>query len=162
MHVGLLKKEYSYFTTTGIHEKSPRKIRRFDKKNGLEILFYLHRDSLDNTQIDEHYGLKSRRTPPHIPELRDLENDLDSLIQRTKFKKTFNRFQQVLKTTSKILIHPKLSIVAAKETKNIYKMSHEKYDKLVNNSITQNNRKAETISPMLLPLNAETYQENLT
>ena len=63
--------------------------------------FYRHRDSLDNTQIDEHYGLKSRRTPPQIPELRDFENDLDSLIQRTKFKKTFNRFQQFLKNDIK-------------------------------------------------------------
>ena len=105
--------------------------------------FHLHKDSLDNTKRDEHYGLKSRRSPSHIPELKDFENDLVSLIQRTKFKKTFNIFPQVLKNDIRNINSSKDIIVAADKTRNMYKMSHEKYDKLVSNSITLNYRKAE-------------------
>ena len=105
--------------------------------------FYLNKDSLDNTQKDEHYGLTSCRSQPLIPELKDLENDLVSLMQWTNFKKTFNRFQLVLNYDIRNIYSSKDIIVAADKTRNMYKMSHEKYDKLVGNSITHSYRKAE-------------------
>ena len=106
------------------------------KRMRWKAYFYLNKDSLDNTKRDEHYGLKSRRSPTHIPGLRDFEHDLVSLIQRTKFKKTFNRFQQVLKNDIRNINSSKDIIVAADKSRNMYNMSHEKYDKLVSNSIT--------------------------
>ena len=105
--------------------------------------FYLNKDSLENTKRDEHYGLRSRRSPPHIPEIKDFENDLVSLIQRNKFKKSFNRFQKLLKNDIRKINSSKDIIVAADKTRNMYKMSHEKYDELVSNSITLNYGKAE-------------------
>ena len=57
--------------------------------------------------------------------------------------KTYNRFQQVLKNDIKGINSPKDIIVAAGKTRNMYKMSHEKYDKLFSNSIIQNYRKTE-------------------
>ena len=57
----------------------------FTKRMRWKAYFYLHKDSLDDTQRDEHYALRSRRSPPHIPELKDFENDFVSLIQRTNF-----------------------------------------------------------------------------
>ena len=57
--------------------------------------------------------------------------------------KTFNRFQHVLKNVIRNINSSKDIIVAADKTRNMYKMSHEKYDKLVSNSITQSYRKAE-------------------
>ena len=62
------------------------------KRMRWKAYFYLNKDSLENTKRDEHYRLKSRRSPPHIPELKDFEHDLVSLIQWTKFKKTFTDF----------------------------------------------------------------------
>ena len=98
---------------------------------------------MENTQKDEHHGLKSRRTPPHIPELKDIESDLASLIQGTKFKKTINTFQQVLKNDIRNISSSKDIIVAADKTRNMYIMSQDKYDKLASNRNTQNNRKGE-------------------
>ena len=113
------------------------------KRMRWKAYFYLHIDSLDNTKRDEHYGLKSRRSPNHIPELKDFENGLVSLIQRTKLKKTFNGFQQDLENDIRNMNSSKDIIVAADETRNMYKMTHDKYYKLVSNSITQNCRIAE-------------------
>ena len=46
---------------------------------------------------------------------------------------------KLIKNSSKVII------AAAYKTRNMYKMSHEKYDKLVSYSITQNYRKAEDV-----------------
>ena len=119
------------------------KIEVLIKRMRWKAYFYLNKDSLDNTKRDEPYGLKSRRSPPHIPGLRDFEHDLVSLIQRTNFKKTFNRFQQVLKNDIRNIHSSKDIIVAAHKTRNMYKMSHVKYDKQVSNSITHSYRKTE-------------------
>ena len=69
---------------------------------------------------------------------------LGFIMQRTKSKKTYNIFHQVVKNEIRTLnIYSKYIIVAADKTRNMHKMSHEKYDKLVNNGITQNYRRAE-------------------
>ena len=64
-------------------------------------------------------------------------------MQRTKFKKTINRFQQVLQNDIRNINSSRDIIVAADKTRNMYNISHEKYDKLANSSITQSYRKAE-------------------
>ena len=66
-----------------------------------------------------------------------------SLIQRTKLKKTYNRFQQVLKKDIRNIISSKYIIVAVDTATNMYKIKHDKYDKLAINSITKNYRKAD-------------------
>ena len=57
--------------------------------------------------------------------------------------KTYNIFQQVMKNAIRNINSSKNIIVAADKTRNMYKMSHKKYDKLVNNSATLSYRKAE-------------------
>ena len=113
------------------------------KRMHWKAYFYLHNDSLYSTQKDKHYRLIARCSSSHIPELKDLENDLVSLMQRIKFKKTFNRFQQVWKNDIRNINSSNDIIVSVDKTRNMSKMSHAKYDKLISNSITQNYRKAE-------------------
>ena len=45
----------------------------------------------------ENYGLKTTKSPETIPELKNFENDLISMIQNIEFKKFSNPLQQNLK-----------------------------------------------------------------
>ena len=59
-------------------EKNEELIKRMRWK----AYFYPHKDNLSNTQKDEHYRLNCRRYQTHIPEEKDLENDLVSLMTK--------------------------------------------------------------------------------
>ena len=75
--------------------------RRVNKKKALEGLFLP-----SQRQLNERAERKTIRTqimtlPTSHPRTKYFENDLVSLIQRTKLKKTYNRFQQVIKNDTR-------------------------------------------------------------
>ena len=135
-------RQYSYANTTSIHNEITKKKKDSQKRLRWKAYFYLHSDNLCNSRKDKPYGLKSRRSPSHIPELKYIVDDLDSLTQRKKIMKTCSRFLQVMKYVIRNKNLCKDIIVDADDIGNMYKVSHENYDNLVSNIITKNFWKA--------------------
>ena len=93
-------------------------------------------ETQQNYQTDEKYGLRTKKSPPSINELKGFENDLISLIKNIEIKKTCNEFQNKLKSyVLKINAFSEI-IVAADKTNNMYKMSYENNDKLLGEDTT--------------------------
>ena len=123
------EKEY----TLTLREKTEELFKRMR----WNALFYNNRNE---TQLDyqtaETYGLRTKKSPPSINELKGFENDLISLIKNIEFKKTRSKFQNKLKSDI-LKINESNEIVAADKTNNMYKMSYENYDQLLSENITQ-------------------------
>ena len=65
-------------------------------KSVLWKAFFFLSPGLD-TQNKETYGFNSTRPPPFIPELKEFEGGLTSIIEKIKFRKLNNTFQQNLR-----------------------------------------------------------------
>ena len=98
-------------------------------------------NNINETQQDyqtaETYGLRTKKSPPSINELKGFENDLISLIKNIEIKKTRSKFQNKLKSDVLKINESNVIIVAADKTNNIFKMSYENYDKLLSENITK-------------------------
>ena len=96
------------------------------------ILFYKNKnETQQDYQTAETYGLRTKKSPPSINELKGFENDLISLIKNIEFKKTRSKFQNKLKSDVLKINESGEIIVAADKTNNMYKLSYEIYDKLL-------------------------------
>ena len=98
-------------------------------------------ETQQNYQTDEKYGLRTKKSPPSINELKVFENDLISLIENIESKKTRNKFLDKLISDVRKISTSSEIIVAADKTNNMYKMSYENYDKLLSENITQTHKK---------------------
>ena len=106
-----------------------------------KAFFYNRNETEQNYQTAEKYGLRTKKSPPSINEIKGFENDLISLIKNIEFKKTSSKFQNKLKCdVLKINAFSEI-IFAADKTNNMYKMSYENYDKLLSENITERYKK---------------------
>ena len=93
----------------------------------------------ENDRNAKTYGLKTSKCPPQVKELSNFENDLLDLVKNVEFDDNFSRsqFQKDLqKHIGKIT-----TLTAADKTSNMYRLTKEEHDKLVNNAITSTYKK---------------------
>ena len=90
----------------------------------------------DNENIPETYGLKTQQCPPQVKELTAFENELLELIKIIKFRKRQSNFQEKLNEDIKTINNTNKTLTFADKTSNLYKLSKEEYNKLLNESIT--------------------------
>ena len=128
------EKEY----TLTLLEKTEELFKRMRWK----AFFYNNRnETQQDYQTAKTYGLRTKKSPPSINELKGFENDLISLIKNIEYKKTRSKFQNKLKSDVLKINESNEIIVAADKTNNMYKMSYENYDKLLSENITQKYKK---------------------
>ena len=102
--------------------------------------FFLNPEASVNKK--DTYGFRSTRAPPQIPELKEFEEGMMSLIQSIKFNNNRNPFQTQLHTdVNKIKTDTKI-FVAADKTNNFYKLEPDEYNKLLQQNITKVYKKA--------------------
>ena len=103
--------------------------------------FSLHPDQ--STSTKENFGFKSTKNPPPIDELKDFEDGMMNIIQTTKFKPVNNKF---LNSLNKDIKHIKNDssklLIPADKTTNFYKLEPQKYNELLEQSITKSYKKA--------------------
>ena len=121
-------------------EKVESVIRRMRWK----AFFYLN-DGKDKDEdgSEDHYGLKSKRSPPHVDELDAFEEDLTTLIEDVQFRKTCDRFQNTLQKDIQRIKSSKAVLVPADKTRNLYELGKDQYEKLLTENITKHYRTAD-------------------
>ena len=85
--------------------------------------------------IPENYGLKSLNYPPKIKKMTNFENDLINLLKSIKFRETESSFQRQLTEDIRTIKSTKTTLTFADNTSNVYKVTKEQYEKLLNNAI---------------------------
>ena len=110
----------------------------------------------------ETFGLPSGRAPPQINKENYGENFMDikhfvsriyRIVRITTFKKYTNEYQEELKKTLAEIKECKDLIIKADKTKNFYKVPKEDYQKLLQDTISQEYKK--TDSDLLNVVNTE-------
>ena len=81
--------------------------------------------------------------PPHVKELKPLQDGLCEIAKNLEFRKITNQFQNKLKDDLKEIKNEEKVIIAADKTRNFYKMEKEMYEKLLNNNITKDYKKVD-------------------
>ena len=90
----------------------------------------------------EWYGLKSLSSQRPVKELTSFENELISLVKSIKFIKVRNHFQDQLKQELKKMKASNKTMTFADKTTNIFRLTREEYEKILNDSITATYKKA--------------------
>ena len=101
-----------------------------------------HDDTVPATQT---FGFPTNKTPPQIPELIPFENELYETISNIEFKdrKFFTQHQNKLLRSVKEIENSDKIFLLADKTRNIYKVSKDKYSKLLKDNITKDYRLVE-------------------
>ena len=120
-------------------EKVESVIRRMRWK----AFFFLY-SAEEEASDSAKYGFKSKKTPPQIEELKRFEEDLATMIENIKFRRVDNPFQAKLKDDIKSVTTSDDIIVRADKTKHVYRMSQNKYSKLLRDNVTKNYKLAST------------------
>ena len=114
------------------------KIELVIKRMRWKAFFY---DQGNNKYTPENYGLKSLNCPPKIKEMTNFENDLINLLKSIKFRATKSSFQRQLTEDIRTIKNTKTTLTFADKTSNVYKVTKEQYEKLLNNAITTSYKK---------------------
>ena len=86
--------------------------------------------------MQQTYGLKTLNCPPKIKEIVLFKRDLWNLVNKIKFRKVSNSFQNQLKEDIKAIKKSKKIFVFADKTSNIYQSEKDEYNKLTTDTIT--------------------------
>ena len=89
-----------------------------------------------------HSSFKSKRCPPTIPDMKNFEKDLASMIDNIKFKRASSSFQTKLKEDVQRIKQCDKLIIPADKTQNFYKISREDHNKILLDNITKEYKKA--------------------
>ena len=87
------------------------------------------------------FGFRSLAKTPPVPELKQFEDELFSLVTNIKFKQFNNAFQDKLRADKGEILRSKEVLVKADKSTNIYKVKPDEYDKLMMDNITKDYRK---------------------
>lgn len=98
--------------------------------------FFLHGDSKD-AQKTNTYGLKSTRSPPHVPELKGFEDDVIKMISNTQFRDGSDEFTKSLDADKRKITSSNNLFVPADKTRNMYEMDAPAYTKLLTENVTK-------------------------
>ena len=90
----------------------------------------------------ESYGLRSTICPGKVNELVPFEKDLIALVKNVKFRKVKNHFQKKLHQDIKMIRKSEKTMTFTDKTNNMYRLSKDQYNMLLNNFITSTYKKS--------------------
>ena len=115
----------------------------------------------DDTTNTSTYGFKSPKTPPMNIHLKLFENDLCGLIQTLEFTPVRNNFQSQLRKDMKDVRTSKNILVFADKSTNLYEVSKEEYNKILDDNITKTYKKAHNNTKEAIDREAKSIANNL-
>lgn len=136
------------------------KVESVIKRMRWKAFFFLE-GKADVKEETKHFGFRSPKTPPQVPELKAFEEDLLSLVAGVKFRRVADPFQTKLRDDIKNLTSTDDVIVRADKTKNLYKVSKQQYDKLLQDNVTKNYKLAPESAYAEVNLEAKRIAEKL-
>ena len=96
-------------------------------------------------EAKETFGFNSAKPPPYVEELKELQERLCELVRNIQFRdQVRNHFQDGLRRDIKNLKKDDKVYMSADKTDNHYKVDPMVFEKMLENSITGDYRKAET------------------
>ena len=98
-------------------------------------------DLKDEEPVPETYGLKTLNCPPLIKDLVPFENDMFSMVKTLKFRQDKSRFQKKLREDIRTINNTDATLTFADKTTNLYKLSKEDHNKLLQNAVTTTYKK---------------------
>ena len=98
--------------------------------------------SFDDEELNEKYGLRSRRCPPQIKKMIPFEEDMAKLIQNLEFRKICDDFQKQLRADAKTITSSSALLVPPDKSRNLYGVGKDQYTKLVHDNVTKHYRHA--------------------
>ena len=105
---------------------------------------YLRGKDEDRLPTEKHFGLHSRKSPPHVEELKAFEEDLAKLIENVTFRNVFHdSFQKTLRHDITHIKRSEAIFVSADKTRNLYELKKEQYEKLLKENTTKHYRSAD-------------------
>ena len=121
--------------------KLVEKIEAVIKRMRWKALYFDQNEERSNSSKN-CFGLKSDKCPPANKLLDNFEKDLYQLVNKIKFKKVSCDFQSKLKEDIKEISSSNKTLTPADKTSNYYRLTTEKYNELLQNSITKTYKKA--------------------
>ena len=117
-----------------------------------KAFFFTNSSNQENEEndISPRTPFKSKRCPPTIPDMKNFEKDLATMIENIKFKNASSDFQRKLKADIKRINECDELIVPADKTQNFYKVSKEDHDKILQDNVTKEYKKAPLEMPSLI------------
>ena len=106
-----------------------------------KAIFFLNKNTDETTK--ETYGFKSKRSPPHVKELNEIEDCMLDMIQRVEFKTNTlpNDLQKKFSKDVKEIREEKNIFVKADKTTNYYKTKSNGFVTLISKSARHDNLK---------------------
>ena len=104
--------------------------------------FYFEQSDTHNNSKNIYYGLKSHKTLPPMKLLELFEKNLFKIVEEIKFRKINCEFQVKLNSDIKDIKSSRKTLTPAHKTSNFYKITKEKYEQLLHDSIAKNYKKA--------------------
>ena len=128
--------------------------------------FYFEQSDTHNNSKNIYYGLTSDKTPPPMKLLELFEKDLFKIVEKIKFQKINCEFQDKPNSDIKVIKSSRKTLTPAVKASNFYKITKEKYEQLLHNSITktykeENSNITKTIRETSLTESKTTVKKNV-
>ncbi len=118
---------------------------KFIRRARWRAFFALGRSQNSNPR-KETYGFPTSNPAPQVPELKELEDEILNLVKNISFSNYSKPFLRQLAKDVKSLGKEQRMLVCADKTTNLYKITHRDYNKLLDEAITKNYKKAHPAS----------------
>ena len=96
--------------------------------------FFLHEP---NATAEYNFGLKSKKSPPVVIEMKAFEEDLINMMENIQFRKVTDTFLDNLNNDLKKVKSSPNVLVFADKTRNVYETSADNYNKILNGNVTK-------------------------
>ena len=98
----------------------------------------------DGTQKEHssRYGIKSNKCPPQVKDLIAFEEDMIDLVHQIRFRKVKSNFQRKLNKDLKTTKSSNKTLTPTDKTSNMYKLTKDEYNHLLDNVVTTTYKKA--------------------
>ena len=104
--------------------------------------FYFEQSDTHKNSKNIYYGLTSDKTPAPMKLLELFVKDLFKIVEKIKVRKINCEFQDKLNSDIKGIKSSRKTLTSADKIPNFYKITKEKYEQLLHNSITKRYKKA--------------------
>ena len=119
----------------------------------------------DNINTNDNFGFKTTSSPPVNNNLTGFENDLYELVRNVEFRYVNDEFLDKLKSDVAAIRSSNHLLISADKTSNLYELSPEDYNKLLNDNITKsyekcNNSVTDSINKEAMTIAKELKMDN--
>ena len=102
------------------------------------------RDWMQEKGYIEKYGLKTLQSSKQVKELSAFEKGLIDVVKDIKFRNAKSDFQTTLQEDIRLIHNSKKALTFVEKIANMYRLTKEEHNKLLQNAITSKYKKTNT------------------